>query len=95
MKAYIQLIENKVMLSKLPKPDFRTLNPVYTAMDIQEMTNEFNDSIIGEAENIEMYDAGSEGEIPFVVIGKRQSMIKPNQPCEVEKSEDKYIITKL
>ena len=49
MKAFTQLIENKVMVSTLPKPDYRNYNGVARyALDLEE----FNDSIIGEAENV-------------------------------------------
>jgi len=92
MKAYCNIIDSKVMLSKLPKPDFRTLNPVYTDMDIQEMTNEFNDSIIGEVENVDwVKDENTQTlevfERPIIVFdwdSQKIECFKPNQPCEVE-----------
>ena len=99
MKAYTQLIENKVMVSTLTKPDFRTLNPIYTGMDIQEMTNEFESSILGEVENARHFPDSAlskmTGHEYYVKIGELISQILENDPCEVEKSGDKYIIKSI
>ena len=60
MKAYTQLIEGKVMLSKLPKPEEkeRRFNDSifsggtkFNKFTFDSAMREFNDSIIGKAEN--------------------------------------------
>ena len=64
MKAFINIIDNKVMLSKLPKPEITDPEFWMGLTDIphdpldyptyNEAMQEFNDSIIGEAQNAEI-----------------------------------------
>ena len=121
MKAFTQLIENKVMLSKLPKPDEGDYiiwdDSLLTRIQLgiaqidgfdnegyEKALKEFNDSIIGEAENTDWvkYDDSS-NEMPIVILhphGRVDSHVneilyKPNQPCEVEKSGKLFRIKKI
>lgn len=106
MKAYIQIIDSKVMLSKLPKPDIKNYEvhglshaSVFFEEDYEKALNEFNNSIIGEAENaVKSIDDRVNGIIvkdPQVYSSTILGIADPNQPCEVEPSGDKWIITAL
>ena len=104
MKAYCNIIDSKVMLSKLPKPDTESYSHILlnkegvptnilNIKEYQQALKEFNDSIIGEAENAERCYSD---EVAFCVsLTGGYKGLKPNQPCEVEKSGDKYIIKSI
>ena len=110
-KAYTQLIEGKVMVSTLPKPDiedYRIYNLEKTLLlgwrpDYEIDKKAFESSILGEVENVDwVKDENTQiletFERPIIVFdwdSQKIEWFKPNQPCEVEKSGDKYIITKL
>ena len=87
MKAYTQLIENKVMVSTLPKPERDKSEAPHPVMALRyalygEALKAFESSILGEVENV-WY--GELSEKWFADIGEVDSeVIKSNQPCEVE-----------
>jgi len=95
MKAYIQLIENKVMVSTLTKPEMKGGNARYW----HRLLAEFESSILGEVENARHFPDSAlskmTGHEYYVKIGELISQILENDPCEVEKSGDKYKIVKL
>ena len=110
MKAYTQLIENKVMVSTLPKPDTESYSHILlnkegvptnilNSKEYQQALKEFNDSIIGEVENARHFPDSAlskmTGHEYYVKIGELISQILENDPCEVEKSGDKWKITSL
>ena len=93
MKAYIQIIDSKVMFSKLPKPEesdfminlYGQYGFSYDDKKYQQALKAFNDSIIGEAENAEQvhdeYYAWIRDEY---LLKHNPHKLFPNQPCEVE-----------
>ena len=95
MKAYCNIIDSKVMLSKLPKPDMKGDNARYW----HRLLAEFESSILGEVENARHFPDSAlskmTGHEYYVKIGELISQILENDPCEVEKSGDKYKIVKL
>ena len=91
MKAYTQLIENKVMVSTLTKPEMKGGNARYW----HRLLAEFESSILGEAENAHVSEHSIEGHNEITVMKPVFQMAEPNEPCEVEKSGDKYKIVKL
>ena len=96
MKAYTQLIENKVMVSTLPKPDTESYSHILlnkegvptnilNSKEYQQALKEFNDSIIGEAENACEYDPQlCPGSIVINPDSPDYEVVGSNQPCEVE-----------
>jgi len=104
MKAYTQLIENKVMVSTLPKPDiedYRIYNLEKTLLlgwrpDYEIDKKAFESSILGEVENACAYDPQlCPGSIVINPDSPDYEVVGSNQPCEVEKSGDKYIIKSI
>ena len=81
MKAYTQLIENKVMVSTLPKPDMKGDNARYW----HRLLAEFESSILGEVENACAYDPQlCPGSIVINPDSPDYEVVGSNQPCEVE-----------
>ena len=100
MKAFINIIDNKVMLSKLPKPElpqghYGSDAPIpdwqmkidHEVFDME--IKEFNNSIIGEAENRISDIYGMKGyKACFIWIHDESSnlryIIRDNQRCHVK-----------
>jgi len=99
MKAYTFIQDNKVMISKLPKPYKPTRTEGYGKIwDVTDCYHrlelEWQSSILGEVDNVQL-KLGIwmiPGDSEYI---KDWTPIKPNQPCEVEKSGKKYIITSI
>ena len=103
MKAYCNIIDSKVMLSKLRKPELSSYADEPEELNEKAIweyefdMKEFNDSIIGEAENIQL-KKGNPGicYISYPIVGVWYPTYKlENQPCEVKPSGDKYIIISI
>jgi len=99
MKAFTQLIENKVMVSTLPKPKLSNYADEPHELSRQAIKEyefdlaAFESSIIGEAENVA--EIGGTWLLTDIRTHPQWTELTTNQPCEVEKSGDKWRITKL
>ena len=96
MKAYCNIIDSKVMVSTLPKPDTESYSHILlnkegvptnilNSKEYQQAIKAFESSILGEAENAEqVHDEYYVWIEDKYLMKHNPHKLHPNQPCEVE-----------
>ena len=89
MKAYLSIYKGKPVASLTEEPVISTHNAHHWQRTMFDWESDLMD-----IENVEKYDAGSEGIVYFIKIGKRCVQFTPQQ-AEIEITENGCIITKI